>query len=472
MTKGISFKFALLGCVSSCLMSAAYANTSNEGIVTLELLAGEDIRGVTCGADDRYYTFQLTNGTDDDLTIRKIHVENNSGHDSPIDFHHFVRNTTPVSGECQWDGNVLDEGDDCLITVKVDADSLDCGSAIPVEAVFTGELEVEYSDAEFSEIEADITIPVTIVGSGDDVSLLGQNLCGTEYSQQGQCDIDSLSNLAATNVTVDQDLVATSETAYISSNIVSVNGDKYRDDDIIAENAKSDVKAAFNNIMDLAIDGPFLADAQDSSVGLGFSSNCRLLAYDWFNTPVDPMDLSLGNVERTISGGGLYCFTTDDGDTLPGCDDVEPVVINTNVIVETTQPAIFVINPEVCDPRDGSLPDDFYALVIGEDGNNVANFNVDTDIGDPRVSAGNLYFFVDGKAEMHAPAATSDTCDPTTDPDCDYNLAGRYILEDYFEADAGDFPANIIGNIYSTRGSVGLVEGYVVNDPNPTVGTK
>jgi hypothetical protein len=428
-------------------MTAAYANTSaHDDDVTFTLIDGE-IAPVACGAHEpRYITLQLANNSDDILSIRNYEI------DVEGPFRHFAKVEKPRSfQDCGYLGNqVLQEGQYCNYVIKFNPKHIPCGNKIPTTGEYDADFTVYVNDEDYDSFSFDLDTPITLLGSGDNIALLGEDLCGTDYDSSFCTDNSSLNanGSALVPVVVEQGIVATSEFPYVSTNIQLANGQlppTYEDDNPIAEAAASDTKAAYYNLLNLGFEG---ADI------------CHTLPYDYFDTP-DSSNPGF-NIPRDINGG-VYCMAYPSNNA---CSEVATVRINTAVSVESASPAIFLVDPDSCTGIPTPAPG-FYAMTIGSD----AIFTVDTDIGDPNVNVENLIFVVEGAVSMDTPTAITPDCDPTTTADCTYNLAGRFLVKDYFEVDAGSTPvtaptANMIGNIYSIKGSVSLVEGNNLFQPN------
>jgi hypothetical protein len=348
MAKALSYKLALLGCVSSCLMGAAHANVQSNDDIVLTLIS-DDYRDVACEAKSREYIYEITNNDDgDEAIIQKMGVHRDD------DFDRDLVTVSQFLSNCTNDGlagtnaqQTLLPGETCQITVTVTPKAVDCGNddEYPPQGDVDRELYVNVYGQE--SVTDDIDFSVSYFGSGDSISLFGTNLCNDETSN---CDDDNLyyADLDAANLAMacgtpggmfggvttrtNHDVAAFGESSFIGAGICAntnnVNSqDNYHyDDNFITENAEADIHAGYKKFETLALE----------------LDNSTFLPVDYFDDPSNP----------PVITSGIYRFSGNFN---------TPVVISQDVTIASgATPAIFIIDPNF------HFDDDKNAFIVEE----------------------------------------------------------------------------------------------------------
>ena len=178
-----SFKLALLGCASTCLMGAAYANAETESFGSLEI-TNVNLEDMTCGAEERHYHFTVENKSFSRVFLGPMVV----GIDEDDSFPENSEAVTVDRGSC---GFRLGRFEKCEGTITFDPTKLACADedhpiAIgeierEIIAVYT-KLEDEAKNGFFPRIAtADVDVDVSPLGSLVDYSIIADDIiAGTD----------------------------------------------------------------------------------------------------------------------------------------------------------------------------------------------------------------------------------------------------------------------------------------------------
>ncbi len=173
-----SFKLALLGCASSCLINTAYANTHGG----LEFSVEPDIDGASCGAATRTYLYTVTNTGFKKIKIKNIEIDINEGDDYPKNDEIVELSDGPNEAAPNLCTNwqTLFPFQSCTVSVDVEPTEIPCPTNnIVLDGEIERSLEVSYKtydDHEVSgdhrSISSDIDFDISILGSANEYAVL------------------------------------------------------------------------------------------------------------------------------------------------------------------------------------------------------------------------------------------------------------------------------------------------------------
>lgn len=172
------YKLAILGCASTCLISAAYANTSTAIDTQLddEVVFGPlpEISNIACDGDVRTYQYTVTNQTDDPIFFFDIFIEIDED-DSFPDNDDIVTIDDSDKSACEI-GGVLEDGDSCTVTVVIDPTELDCPNGFIEDGEIERQLVLQFADGTQRELRAPIDTDVTILGAAQEFAILANDV--------------------------------------------------------------------------------------------------------------------------------------------------------------------------------------------------------------------------------------------------------------------------------------------------------
>ncbi len=180
-----SFKLALIGCASSCLMSTVYANAQPIDLLTGLEISGLSVEDMVCGAEARDYDFTITNKSFSKVFLGPLVI-------SLGDDDSFPENSEAVTVDRGSCGFRLGRFEKCEGTVTFDPTKLSCAKQdhpLVFDADIDRELIAVYTKIEdeakkklFPRIAtADIDVDVNLLGSLTDYSITADNIiAGTD----------------------------------------------------------------------------------------------------------------------------------------------------------------------------------------------------------------------------------------------------------------------------------------------------
>lgn len=298
----MNYKLAFLGLASCCLANIAFAApVCPKGSVCFDEKNLPDIRNMACESEERFATFSIMNENQKySAALKKIKVNRLAGDDFP--FHPELITVLPPfdAFDCGYGGSwSLAAGGKCDINIELNPEYIDCGDTIPRSGEVMRALTVLYTQQPWqygavSQVIGDEEgFDISILGSGDSFSAVGNNICGPD--EDAICGFSTLADIDF--IEFSQDAAITENLGFFSLYVEFVNDNQvYRYGDpaggnpsngAIAENAKADTYAAFKNILRLA----------DKEL-----NNCNYITHNHL-TSAGPIDLN----------AGVYCFDTANG---------------------------------------------------------------------------------------------------------------------------------------------------------------
>lgn len=176
MKRSLKYKLALLGCTSSCLMSAAYANQADSQTVQIEGL-NTPITNAVCGADPRTYVYEVMNTSSrESIEIENFDILTLPGDDYPdnIDAVYVDQDELPASFidyACEEETD-YDPGNSCFIAVVIDPTELTCPEHPIVDDADIKRLLVVNVDAGAqTQAVTPIDLDITVLGTVQEYAL-------------------------------------------------------------------------------------------------------------------------------------------------------------------------------------------------------------------------------------------------------------------------------------------------------------
>lgn len=433
------YQIAVLGCASSCLIGAAYANVNMEEEVAF--IDPPHVGNAACGALERSFLYLVENTGDARIEIEDFSIVINAEEDSYADNDFLV---TVEGGDffldyfCEEDLH-LDPGDGCFLEVTVDPTKIDCPTHAPTEdghvvrdlvvRVDAGAQTVAIQPLHFDitalgtaeeyAILADVILPDT--KSGPSV-LLGD----VQVSQDVGClddycgEFDDLDDIWFHN---GAELIIGFDTNYFSEIVDTKN---------VA--AVEDTIAAYNT---------FLAAASDDDSLLMAAFEC-----DAGNTITH-----LGTTDTELTGG-VYCLQPDDTDIY---------TVDGNITFMGDEDTLFVIvmesqvdDPSFANPQSlniqSSADYDFENQNTAVDPNNIYWVGADIIVLCPAAEfVGNILT----KGDFFAPAFTTTPSSGVPCPSFDLITV----------------PGTITGRVLGVENDVNLTQFYfngnTISEPKP-----
>lgn len=420
MKRSLKYNLTLLGCASSCLMSAAFANTIQSGDEEVVFSIEPEVTNVACEALPRFYTYEVKNiSAREDIEIEDFFIDIDEDEDSFPDDDYIVQVIfTDTDGFCQNELE-LEPGDSCLIEVGVFPSAIDCPEEHPV--IEDGEIErklVVHLDAGSQyELTSPIDIDVTILGTAEDYALLADDIF----------------------IGGDDFRIATDGMVQVAQNVGFIDDLDDEDDIILLDHAQIieglDAEDGYNATENLAA----ILDATQAYLTL------TNLAYDIedYNTSVvrmvDPdvpcaapeLLLNADQGDMTINSS-IYCVV--DG------HDNDYFVVDGEITLRGDEDSLFVF------VMPSNIPDPFSEPFTVADGDQIelefaegASFRLHTSLG--RVNPNNVFWV--GADLIEA--------------DIDTSLVGTFLTMGVFEGDSAD---------PDVEGSPASVKGRIIAIPN------
>ncbi len=254
MSKVLSYKLALLGCVSSCLMNVAYANeVGNQANDDRIIIIGDhhrEFRDVVCNAEPRFVSFWLKNIGDDNFEVTKLDI--NPNHDDDFSSYDIVSLPAPgmdnkyacgheVPGRVPFK---LKPGESCELLIEVNPEDtqacLDVNGYPPIGHI-SRELLVTY-DGPLREVRKDIEFDFTYLGSGDDFSIIGNNIHNDQHK---------LATAQSGVIQVSQDVGITKKKGHLTDDISYSDESRPFRYGTVTMVAFEDLTAAFDNMLNI-----------------------------------------------------------------------------------------------------------------------------------------------------------------------------------------------------------------------------
>lgn len=423
MTK-VLYQFTLLGLASSCLMSAAYANSDcgecedDTVIFTQE----PDFGNIACGATglpDVQWT--IKNIDTSPVQLGDIIIENFDDFPDTL-----VALLTPVAGDCALlPGDELAPGASCNIGAEINTTGIECTTpddffSLPTTGPVTRNLNIELLNAQ-RELNGPIDFAMTFTGSAEDFSVIGDNICGADDS--ADCDSSLMAQNAAT-IYLHQNAGTSVVDGHLTDEIFFVgDAQAYTTPGDVMQAADANLQAAYNNFLALST---YVLNMDPSAL-----TTCNVLPADYFQ-----------GTNRMLTGG-VYCING----SLPDDEPVgAPAVFDSVVTVYGKDPIVLII--------------DFTPPDLAIEAAPVLTFDGATFVFDEATEANpeNIYWVVNGGVTMN----TCGGCPISADDSAD--LAGTLMINGNFVVDADSGPGFIQGRILALKnqGDVTFTDNFTV----------
>jgi hypothetical protein len=345
MTKKFVYRLALLGCVSTCLMSAAYAKSEVKFV-------GEEptFRDLLCNGEPRYVKYVIKNVGDDDVVIDGFTIQSEQGTTHGLEGLVSIkpkqdRDDCGKSGSHRFpfelEGAPHERGESCEIWLAIDPEQEDIqtlcrGHLIEPGFTYNGELSIDAENWQ-DPIETDFEILFTTEGSVADFSLIGDNICNEESQCSDEYMLMSHRSEILSLATVMQPVAVTGECHWEDSGCHHDGGFFSDDIDVILED--SDDKTVYND--------DYVSEVAESDLSTTLANIYNLPCTQMIDNNLSGQTLTPppGTPEKV----NVFCFK--DADDTAWLDNSAPLTFKGNGIY------IIKVNPDI----DGA--DDDYIML-------------------------------------------------------------------------------------------------------------
>ncbi len=443
----LNYKSLLLGCVSSCLISTAYANAEAESFGSLEI-TNLNLEDMTCGAEKRHYHFTVENKSFSKVFLGPMVVGIDEDDSFPVN-HHAV---TVDRGSC---GFILGRLGKCEGTITFDPTKLACADedhpiAIgeierEIIAVYT-KIEDEAKQGLFPRIAtADVDVDVSPLGSLIDYSMIADEIIvGTDDDEPRT--MDAMTTVegnvsAADSITDEDDIFFNCE--YNTCGVV-----EFHESRAAAFKDAAQTWQVFRTAVD--------EDADDVAAGIVDCDNADYI-----------LDFSGSGPSYLEVYPGFYCVTGEvicqltNNDLQADCS-IE-YAIPDDVAFKGDDDDLFVFvfqDNEVYEISDGDILTDTEFYI-----NNGSKFSLTSDAVGTTVNNRNIFWIIPEDASTYFEANSRFAGNVITAGDIEY---GSIAIPP--PANPNEIAPYIMGGLYGLTGDVDLSEACLTNDcPETTI---